>query len=141
MDLENSMITSFISRQKYLPSYFDYEPFRIPPNLAQSLKHYECTRFGSDDFSSEPCPCCRQLEKIPMSMSEPLSHMETISQSACYYFQYLINMIKLALGIFLINGIYNLVQLVLYCHNNSDTCVYIYGVPFRKFNTYFDSTH
>lgn len=50
-------------------------------------------------------------------------------------------MIKLALAIFLINGIYNLVELVLYCHNNSDTCIYIYGVPFRKFSTYFDDTH
>jgi|JI6StandDraft_1071083.scaffolds.fasta_scaffold02446_5 hypothetical protein len=50
-------------------------------------------------------------------------------------------MLALSVLVFLINGIINLVQLLQTCNVNSDYCVYIYGVPFRRFQTYFDYTH
>lgn len=118
-----------------------YDPFRVPANIAQSLKHFACTQFGNDDYGSEQCPCCRQLEKRPLGYGCPLSHIETVSHSACAYFHFVVNMIGLSVLVFLINGIVNLVQLVQTCNSDSNLCVYIYGVPFRRFSTYFDYTH
>lgn len=113
----------------------------MPANIAQSLKHFKCTQFGNDDYGTDACPCCRQLEKLPLSFGCPLSHIETVSNSACSYFHFVLNMVALSVLVFLVNGIVNLVQLVDTCNTNSEYCIYVYGVPFRRFSTYFDGAH